>query len=83
MLNNSAELFARLEDSGLLSKSIVARREELLKASSAEEAASELVRLQLLTSYQSEVLVHAKTVPFVIVNTSSRTSLVKAAWVTS
>ncbi|MGZ0166097.1 MAG: serine/threonine protein kinase [Planctomycetales bacterium] len=66
MLKNSTELFAKLEDSGLLSKSIVARREELLKASSAEEAASELVRLQLLTKYQSEVLVQDKTVPLVI-----------------
>jgi serine/threonine protein kinase len=66
MLKNSAELFAKLEDSGLLSKSIVSRREELLKASSAEEAASELVRLQLLTKYQSEVLVQEQTVPLVI-----------------
>jgi hypothetical protein len=55
MLESPAELLGELESSGLLSPSIVEHRDALLKTASAEQAAQELVRLQLLTEFQAEV----------------------------
>lgn len=66
MLENPAQLLDRLEESGLLSDSIVECRDSLLKEGSAEMAASELVRLNLITEFQAEVTLREKEIPLVI-----------------
>ena len=60
------DFFKRIEESGLLNDSIVELKEQVLNASSAEDAAAGLVHQKLLTSYQSKVLVSGDQVPLVI-----------------
>ena len=60
------EFFKRLEDSGLLNDSIVEQQDQLLRASSGDAAAAELVQQNLLTDFQSEVLVKGESIPLVI-----------------
>lgn len=66
MLDNPAQLFERLEESGLLSDSIIDHRDNLLKERSAENAASKLVQQNLLTEFQAEVTVREQEIPLVI-----------------
>jgi serine/threonine protein kinase len=66
MLESPAEHLGELESSGLLSPSIVEHRDALLKSASAEQAAQELVRLQLLTEFQAEVTLKQEAIPLVI-----------------
>jgi serine/threonine protein kinase len=66
MLESPAELLGELESNGLLSPSIVEHRDALLKSASAEQAAQELVRLQLLTEFQAEVTLKQEPIPLVI-----------------
>lgn len=66
MLEKPAELLDRLEQSGLLSPSIIERRDALLGIESAEKAADQLVRLNLLTEYQARVAVKDDAVPLSI-----------------
>jgi serine/threonine protein kinase/Leucine-rich repeat (LRR) protein len=66
MLEKSAELLDRLEQSGLLTPSIIERRDALLGAESAEQAAEELVRLKLLTEYQARAAVKDASQPLSI-----------------
>lgn len=58
MTDGPEDFFRRLEESGMLNDSIVEQRDRVLSAGSADEAASELVRQNLLTDLQSEVPDH-------------------------
>ena len=60
------EFYKRLEDSGLLNKSIVEQKERLLAAVSGEAAAAALVEKKFLTNFQSEMLVQGKDIPLLI-----------------
>jgi tRNA A-37 threonylcarbamoyl transferase component Bud32 len=66
MLESPAELLSELESSGLLTPSIVEHRDALLASASAEQAAQELVRLELLTEFQAEVTLKQEEIPLVI-----------------
>lgn len=66
MLETPAELLDRLEQCGLLTPSIIERREAMLGAESAEQAAEELVRLRLLTEYQAQAAVNDASQPLSI-----------------
>lgn len=66
MAGGPEEFFNRLEDSGLLSDSIAERKDRLLQAVSGEAVATELVRKNLLTDYQSKVLLSGEKIPLVI-----------------
>jgi len=66
MLETPAELLDRLEQSGLLSPSIIEHQDKLLRAGSAEQAAEELVRLNLLSEYQARVALRDQSVPLSI-----------------
>lgn len=66
MLESPAELLNELESSGLLTPSIVEYRNALLTSASAEQAAQELVRLELLTEFQAEVTLKQEAIPLVI-----------------
>ena len=60
------DFFKRLEGSGLLGDSIADHRSQILQAASAEDASAELVRQNLLTAFQGDVLVRGDQIPLVI-----------------
>jgi hypothetical protein len=66
MLETPTELLQQLETCGLLSASIAELRDSLLEFPSAQEAADDLVRLKLLTTFQADVTLNGKAIPLVI-----------------
>lgn len=66
MTAGNGEFLRRLEDSALLGESIAEHRNRILQSSSAEDAAAELVRRDLLTDFQANVLAKGDPIPLVI-----------------